>query len=637
MTEIRVYYESIEQAEHYIKPIIENALLAANHQAEIKFVRKIGNEKGIASVSKYFGEDKNILRAIYSLVIPDILITGVFSNNDREYQEIPLLIIEFTETVKTEDHELQRTYGAVAAMFANCFYVKIASRKKTDKKHAGAPIDPFTIPRSFLEKLGYEGFIHCEWNTESDNPYKLLRMPGYFGCPPQFPILAETLNAAVSQFAVNKIDWFNSAIAILKKTEAHRCYLERLSEADSLTVKLVEWQGREKKQPEDKTRFYVRPESIAAKIYRFEKAMDPDRGIITFLSTMFSEEREVFGIYSLVRPKSDDEVLKEKLIDLSQLMPKTIAAFDKDKRTVPAWFEKAVLEQIREAVDNNLPLNQTFDITETLLANKDNISNKVIRTICYFTDGIFLNYNGLKITWNRFALLGFERKDFLAELRRQYGFGIAAKPLPIEPISGNCTEDEVTYAIVHRVLVPNGFKIISVSYPGAQGGEAVLPEPDKGKSQSRVYLDVIAFPPADAESEFDVLLNENKEVLSADVITDVAKLKQFKENAEYKTALKTSLIKAKVVTPDGELGEIVIGIGFGEGNLVEWNPDDVDFIFRVQKRTRWQIGIFHEDLRQMIARIEGDTNLPVCYQVVPRKAKNSKAKTRNALPLLTEE
>ncbi|HEX8264913.1 MAG TPA: hypothetical protein VF596_05775 [Pyrinomonadaceae bacterium] len=581
------------------------------------------------------------MRAIYALVVPDILITGIFTDATGLSQEVPLLIIEFTEAVKTEDHELQRTYGAVAAMFANCFYVKIASRKEPEEAFGGGEIDPLMIPRAFRDKLDYSGFIHCEWETEPDNPVVLKKLPGFFGCPPRIKIFEETLKCAVAAFTHVQEDWFTQAIECLKQTEVYQNYKKCLDAAQSLEEKLAEWETRERnlRGAMDSLRFHVREHAIGAKIYRFGHAMDPDRGIVTFISALFSQERKVYGIYSLVRSRSDLPLLKEPLTDLLELEAKTAAALIKDEKSVPAWFEDAILEKVREAVAQNLPLNAEFDITDIILANKSRISGRVIATICYFLDGLYLNYNGLKLTWDRFKLLETERGNFLDGLRRNFGFDCKAAPLPVEMITQSCNEDEVTYVIVHRILVPNGFRVVSVSYPGAQGGAAVLPEPGKGKSQKRNYLDVVAFPPNESEVNFDVLLNENKGMFSAkNVDADIAKLKQYQNETKYKTALQTSLMRAKVISPDGELGEIVIGVGFGakERTRTVWEPNAVDFIFRIKERTQWQIAFFRQDLSDLIRRIEGATGLPECYQVIarqPQKTNERKEKGNKDNPL----
>ncbi len=591
------------------------------------------------------GNEKSVLRAIYSLVVPDILITGVYTDKANKAHEVPLLIIEFTEAVKTEDHELQRSYGAVAAMLAKCFYVKIASRKEPEKKFSGAPIDPYTLPRSFREQLDFNGFIHCEWETEADNPLRLQTLPGFFGCPPRIKIFEETLKSAVIAFTANKIGWFNQAIKDLEKTSVYQNYEKYVTAAQSLAQKKDEWVKREtgdetkkrkKEKDKDTIRFFVRDDSIAAKIYRFGHAMDPDRGIVTFISAMFSAERKVFGVYALVRSKSDKPLLKKKpMANLPEMKAKLRAALDKDERSVPLWFENALLEKVDEAIKKDLPLDAEFDITDVILKNRSNISGRVIMTVCYFLDGLLLNQNGLKIIWDRFKLLETERENFLEGLRRKFGFDVPSEPIPVRLLTENCNEDEITYAVVHRVLLPNNFRVVSVSYPGAQGGAAVLPEPGTGKSQKRNYLDVVAFPPKESKAKFDILLDENKGMFAAKKVEDdIAKLRKYRDDAIYKETLQTALIRAKVFSPDGKLRDIAIGVGFGvkENNRTTWNPADVDFIFRIKERVSWQIGIFRQDLKDLILKVEGKTNFPVCYEIVPRE-KKKKTKGNKATPL----
>ena len=451
------------------------------------------------------------------------------------------------------------------------------------------------------------------------------------------------MTAAVIAFASDKSAWFDDSIRRLKQTTVYQDYEKCVLKAESFDERLNIWKERETgkkgKKPKkvtqsNKIRFYVENNSIKVKINRFGHAMDPDRGIVTFVSAMLSTERAVFGIYSLVRPKSDkkgETFLSRSLNHISELRNKLDWALEKDEQSVPAWFENALRKKISEAVEKNLPLNSELDMTEELLANKRNISGRVILTICYFLDGLLLNFNGLKITWDRFRLLDTTRANFLDGLRGKFGFDVPSSPIPIQELTENCVEDEITYAIVHRVLLPNNFRIVSVSYPGAQGGAAVLPEPGAGKKQKRNYLDVVAFPPADAAADFDVLIDENKGMFAArKVEEDIEKLRKYQNEATYKTALETALIRAKVFDRNGKLHDIAIGVGFGvkEDARTTWNPADVDFIFRVKQRTEWQIGIFRQDLKELIAKVEGTTNLPVCYEVVPRArtAKSIKAK-----------
>ena len=107
MKQFRIYYESLEQGANFIKPIIQSVVGDA---AEIVLVRRPKNASEL---------NEGSVAALLTMTTPDALITGIYNN--REY---PLVLIEFTEAVTTEDHELQRTYGAIAAYLAGAYYLK---------------------------------------------------------------------------------------------------------------------------------------------------------------------------------------------------------------------------------------------------------------------------------------------------------------------------------------------------------------------------------------------------------------------------------------------------------------------------------------------------------------------------------
>jgi hypothetical protein len=121
------------------------------------------------------------------------------------------------------------------------------------------------------------------------------------------------------------------------------------------------------------------------------------------------------------------------------------------------------------------------------------------------------------------------------------------------------------------------------------------------------------------KQSFDVLLNENKGMFSkSKVEQDIQKLLHYKTNTTYQEALKETLLEAKVIAPNGTLQKILIGIGFGVKSSTKtyWQPNDVDFIFRIESRKKWAIGIFRQELHDSISNIEGETNFPACYEVV---------------------
>lgn len=362
-------------------------------------------------------------------------------------------------------------------------------------------------------------------------------------------------------------------------------------------------------------RYFVRDTWIGAKINRFSHAMDPDRGILTFLSFLFSDTHKVFGIYALVRKMA---ILKQNITDLPTLQKQLKIALEKDEwlKGSDENFATLLAKELIKVANSATSLNQEIDFQYFWEKYQGKIAgNKVILTLAYLLDGMYLNHNGIKLTWDRRKLLGNRKGGFLDLLKDYFHFSTFTKPADIQEIKNEVDEDEVTYAITHQVLIPNGFKIISISYPGSQGGGAVLPEPEKGKEQPREYPDIIAVSP---KSNQDVILNESKGMFKqGEIEKDTAKILRYKTEANYQKALKETLVVAKVIDENDNIRNIIIGVAFGikSNTTTTWKPDVVDFIFRVVDREKWAIGIFNQTLRDLIPIIEGKTNFPKVYKI----------------------
>lgn len=595
MKQFRIYYESLEQGANFIMPIIKNVV---GDSAEIVLVRrpKTATELNEGSIA-----------ALLRMTTPDALITGI--SDGIEY---PLVLIEFTEAVTTEDHELQRAYGAIAAYFAGAYYLKLAGEKESEKEFGGAAYNPYSTPKIFIDKVGYEGYIIAKWETEDDNPYTLKRNANYPSCPPYIDILVNTIQFAVRTFCGNFTTWYKDSLNLLKTTESYQAYRTLVDKATGAKELLDSWKTRNDSNL-NKLRFFVEDTWMGAKINRFGHAMDPDRGILTFMSFLFSEEKEVYGIYALVRPRGN-EVMRQDLDSLELLRAKlSIALDEKDHGSLPEWLVSA----IKSAADKATSLNSVIDFNDVWEAHIDELTdNKVVMTLAYFLDGIYLNHNGVKLKWNKRKLIDTTERNFLPHFASHFKFASYSAPTPVEAITNDVDEDEVSYALIHRVLIPNGFHIVSVSYPGAQGSMAILPEPERGKAQSRKYIDVIATPPSG--SDIDVVLNESKGMFNrSEVNKDIAKLIPYKTDQTYKKALHETLLVAQVIDKEQELRNIVIGVSFGvksNARGTTWNPGNVDFIFRIKDRNSWAIGIFKQELRDMITTIEGNTDFPTLYK-----------------------
>ncbi len=594
MKQIRIYYESIEQGTNFIKPIVESVI---DKNTEIVMVRrpKKASELNDGSIA-----------ALLTMTTPDALVTGIY--NDKEF---PLVLIEFTEAVTTEDHELQRTYGAIAAHLAGAYYLKLAGEKESEKEFGGATYNPYSTPKIFIDKVGYEGYIIAKWETEKGNSFTLQRNKKYPSCPPDIAIFTDTIQQAVSAFIKTPAKWFENSLIGLKKQTSYKKYRKMVDSASGAKELLDSWKSRRDSNL-NKLRYFVQPKMIGAKINRFSHAMDPDRGILTFISFLFSEERNVFGIYALVRPRGNT-LMKQDMNTIKQMQDKLATALEMDKGGLPEWL---VLE-FKKAVKQAKKLDDVFDFQPVWERHrKDIIENKVVMTLAFFLDGIRFNYNGVTLVWDKRKLVSTNRRDFIPAFAKYFGFAKYVKPTPIVEVSGEVDEDEVTYAIVHRVLIPNDFKIVSISYPGSQGGGAVLPNPELGKAQPREYPDVIAMPPAG--TNIDVVLNESKGMFNkTEVNKDVAKILRYKNETMYKTALKETLVVAQVIDSCKQLRNIVVGVSFGLNKEISWNPGKVDFVFVVQNRKQWSI-LLNSKMSKIIKKTEGQTRFPKvfkCYKL----------------------
>ena len=86
-----------------------------------------------------------------------------------------------------------------------------------------------------------------------------------------------------------------------------------------------------------------------------------------------------------------------------------------------------------------------------------------------------------------------------------------------------------------------------------------------------------------------------------------------------------------------EKSKILIDVGFGtlSKKKTTWDTNGVDFIFRIETREKWSIGIFRQELKDLIKIIQGKTNFPIVYKVKKEKSKPKK-KSKNDNPKLFE-
>ena len=560
------------------------------------------------------GQGRSALSAIYSLTTPDFLITLCKDN-----VEIPILTGEFSEAVTTEDHELQRAIVGIAAYLSGAVHLKISGEKRSTREHGGKIVKnlPLIIAKSFQEIFNYNGYIVDEWPTVISNPYVLQRDNTFLSCPPHEAskltccVIRKAIAASIKDFCdiyTYSRDVVDVVMESLSSEDEFKNFICKLANENGIEYFKTEWLKRTKKY-KNKARIFLSDKYVVIKINRFSHAADPDRGILIFSSLLFDKDKSKPSIYARYEVKHPSQTPQE-------------------------LFKNFILQARNEGISddflNNLKkycghINRysTMDITsfwpktQTLWSR-----NKVLSAIYIFSDGLIIHAKGenwmnksLKITWNRKETVLGHYDNLEAALRSMYGFKKYGKPLATLEASST-TEDEVTYIVVHNILRPSSFEIVSVSFPGAQGDAAILPIDKSGRSRPRIYVDIIAWLPSKHDkASSKLLLEENKpRPRRGELNSAVNKIRKLKEVPAYTEALKNTL--RRLGYGDRDISKIYIGVGFAvnQRTRTTWNPANVDFIIKIIDRKVWKVAAFEEDLRRAFKCWEGKVVLPKVWE-----------------------
>jgi len=603
--EIRIYFECLEQAYHYVLPIVKKGINASSSKnLPIKLVRIPSNSSLL---------EGGALSTIYSLTTPDFLISFC-----TEHAEIPILAGEFTESVLTEDHELQRAIGAVASCLARIIFLKISGCKPSEREHGGKKnFNPLTPVRVLRQVYGYEGYVIGKWATVESNEYVLKRDKSFLSCPMMdlIPIAEQTIAYAVKEVVDNYEDILNGrkdvVEAIIPKLSQTKEYKEFEAEIgdDSASPPILsieqfveDWKNRKHKSR--RPRIVLDDKTLVLKINRFSHAADPDRGMLIFSSFVIP----VSNVVSRYIVKA--ESLKDKVSLLENFVRQAI------EEGMPSNF----VNEVEEYTKNKLTLDSVNITTLLKKSQKEWFYNNVLFSIFMFSNSLLIQDESRTIsvllTWNQKEIFNVERSNFLSSLSEFFRSKKYVTPLPIREVTEELTEDEATYIVVHQILKPNNFEVLSVSYPGAQGDLAILPERQEGRAQKRMYLDVIAWlPQRGSERSGDLALEESKPSFSRTSIESIIqKLDDIRKDKRKTRALREALNK---IGERREISHIFIGVAFGlERNLLTtWQPSKVDFLVRILRRKRWELAYFGNTLKYAFKNMEGEVRLPRMYCV----------------------
>lgn len=551
--ETRIYCECYEQGLYLLDYIKDNKFLK---NTSIKIVyTKPGN------FSNYYSS------SIISQILFHKDFDGLISLIDRNACEHPLVGIEFSSAVPTDDHILQRFDVMYWSMFYKIPCIKISPTKMKNTDFGGG--NKVKIQHEYYTTLNMKGiYYHIEWPLIEETDL-VMTDNEKISCPPKLSELKKILNGFVHSYCKSKDENDYYDIEYHKYDE----YVRSNYKNDDLDFS-------------NSSRFQFASEgNVTIKFNRFGHGMDPERGMLLFWSQRLSKKPTVkFVVQRENRKKykslyeGNNESYSMNVIDSTVLPNNNIVTFDiaydlfKKATNTEELFEHAIINGNTVTIDIN-DLNKQLEKSTSVVNNLLHFGNKIV--LVDMNDNIIVD-----IRWDGNIVDAFyinERKKCLETER---------KMLEVDVISNyNINEDIVTYACM-SLFFKNNMKNIAVSYPGAQGDRKLLQ--GNGVTTKRDYVDIISIC-KQSNNEFNVFLQENKKKISQTQRSDIDKLNSIKSDPEKMRELNQLI--TKIYAPIIIKG-CYVGVG-GQTSSLAQGEARFDYLMYImineQKSIEWQI------------------------------------------------
>ena len=257
--EVRVYCEVYEQGldlVDYIRPI-----LADQH---------INAKITLSYTSKCSSVNNNVISKFLEAKKADLIITTI-SNN----KECPLLVIEYSTAVPTDDHIMQRSdvlYWGSKFGIPSLKISPLDKRMGPDKQHGGG--NKITQEfETYLALLTRSPYYFIKWQMNSNHDF-LETNPEKLSCIPHNEYLKTLLDYLVQHYLnANSIEQYRNNVF-------NDYYEKNKVILDKYDIDVI------KKMFPNSTRINWNGNAVRVKINRFGHAMDPDRGIDYFMNML---------------------------------------------------------------------------------------------------------------------------------------------------------------------------------------------------------------------------------------------------------------------------------------------------------------------------------------------------------------
>ncbi len=483
----------------------------------------------------------------------DVLITAI-SNN----QETPLLMVEYSTAVPTDDHKMQRSdvyyWGAVY----KTPIMKIYPLNKGMAQDFGGGDKITDNDEIVLAKHHGAIFYPIQWHTVSHSDV-LETKPNALSCIANNNEIKAVLSQLVKCFNDNStIDNFYTSL-LFNYGQKHSHILTQRN-ADNI-----------KSLISNSTRFHWDDDNLTVKINRFGHAMDPDRGVLFFVNMLIGADHTVTEIQV---NRDSDFTARGGYASLFEALSRANELCSYVKNLIHTqnniFSDENALHIFVTAL--NLPTSlftkvssAKFKIDDArlyeFLIKHPSIS---IKSIFFLSTKIILTDQYRRticsITWSSTPI-----KQYLNTL-----YDANYTPLEISSLSHSASkEDIVTYASV-ELYKKMQCDLLAVSYPGAQGDRCIL-SGGAGRKVLRTYIDIIAYKENDGITT--VYLEECKDEISKSV-SDAHKLNALIKDEEKLRGLSNLYCK--------ETGcRLPLSLNIGIGAKYSSMPPamNVDYIF----------------------------------------------------------
>lgn len=589
--EIRVYYESLEQAEFFIKPIIEKIFQKHHLDVPIKIVQlyKSRNNKN----PSYLFYSKSIASIIYRKN-PDILVTAIQKNKEE-----PLCLIEISAAVFTEDHELQRFDALDTALANNCVGIKISSFRRSRSSFGGnTNYDHHEMYAILFKKHAKHAFF-LEWPTTS-NGFAVSTDGIYLSNPSNTQYLSEILSECIDEVLQNGYTekYLENIISQISKIEYFSDWIKtvedfELQSPESLSSSRTKWHS---KHPD------VGIPALEIKVNRMGHEMNPENGMINKYGSqgitqttrfVFDESYDRWYTYSSNEQKIKDFVKETKLKTAYDflhcfLLGTNLIKFEEFKKLDKQFQDSNDLLIDISLKENDLKcfnemkkeLKIIFSYSELIKIQNKNEESRVI------------------FRWDKSKLLSLNTNNLSN----------------ITPITQKrMGETEVTYVSAHYAFREKlDCDLVHISYPG-ELGTPFLPEPEDGRAQKRIYFDIIS------KTENNVYICESKSNDLRGVMDDVEKLSIV---GKYSKTFHEKFLSLHFDIADSSV--VKVGVSFIEPesfSLDDFMTETLSLLdyFILLKNSSKKYCFYSKNNNKWNLEIEDDFVLPTRYEVVKKK------------------